>query len=211
VSYNKQKDIFKSFVQASNNTSTLYGGSGLGLYISKELLKIQKSNLQLESEKGKGATFWFDISYENSNQETVDKQNYISNTEPIDLKVLVAEDNNINALLLSKLFKKWSIDYVIAKNGQELLEVYADKDFDLILMDLQMPILDGYEATRAIRKMDNIDKSSIPIIALTAFAKSEVSDKTSRYKMNGYLSKPFNANELHKLLKFYGCKKQEAV
>jgi len=211
VSYNKQKDIFKSFVQASDNTSTLYGGSGLGLYISKELLKIQKSNLQLESKKGKGSTFWFDISYANSNQESAYKQNYISTTEPIELKVLVAEDNNLNALLLKKLFKKWHIDYVIAKNGQELLDIYSERDFDLILMDLQMPVLDGYDTTRAIRKMNNSDKSIIPIIALTAFAQSEVSDKTERYKMNGYISKPFNVNELHKLLKFYSIKKQQVV
>jgi CheY-like chemotaxis protein len=211
VSYNKQKDIFKSFVQASDNTSTLYGGSGLGLYISKELLKIQKSNLQLESEKGKGSTFWFDISYANSNQESADKQNYISNTEPIDLKVLVAEDNKLNALLLTKLFKKWSIDYVIAENGQELLDIYSETDFDIILMDLQMPVLDGYDTTRVIRKMDNSDKATIPIIALTAFAQSEISDKTARYKMNGYVSKPFVINELHKLLTFYSSKKQQVV
>jgi PAS domain S-box-containing protein len=211
VSYNKQKDIFKSFVQASDNTSKVYGGSGLGLYISKELLKIQKSNLQLESKKGKGSTFWFDISYTNSTQESANKQNYISTTEPIELKVLVAEDNNLNALLLTKLFKKWHIDYVIAKNGQELLDIYSERDFDLILMDLQMPVLDGYDTTRAIRKMHNSDKSIIPIIALTAFAQSEVSDKTERYKMNGYISKPFNVNQLHKLLKFYSVNKQQVV
>jgi PAS domain S-box-containing protein len=211
VSYNKQKDIFKSFVQASDNTSTLYGGSGLGLYISKELLKIQNSNLQLESRKGKGSTFWFDISYFHSKQELEEKQNCISKTDPIDLRVLVAEDNNLNALLLKKLFKKWDIDYEIAKNGQALLDIYVEKDFDLILMDLQMPVLDGYDTTRVIRKMDNKFKSAIPIIALTAFTQSEVSDKTERYKMNGYVSKPFNVNELHQLLKFYSNKKQKVV
>jgi PAS domain S-box-containing protein len=211
VSYNKQKDIFKSFVQASDNTSTLYGGSGLGLYISKELLKIQNSNLQLESRKGKGSTFWFDISYFHSKQELEEKQNCISKTDPIDLRVLVAEDNNLNALLLKKLFKKWDIDYEIAKNGQALLDIYVEKDFDLILMDLQMPVLDGYDTTRVIRKMDNKFKSAIPIIALTAFTQSEVSDKTERYKMNGYVSKPFKVNELHQLLKFYSNKKQKVV
>ena len=211
VSYNKQKDIFKSFVQASDNTSTLYGGSGLGLYISKELLKIQKSNLQLESKKGKGSTFWFDISYTNSDQEAANRQDVIVHTDPIELKVLVAEDNKLNALLLTKLFRKWSIDFEIAKNGQELLDIYSQRDFDLILMDLQMPVMDGYETTRAIRKIDNSAKSMIPIIALTAFAQSEVSGKTERYKMNGYVSKPFNVNELHKLLKFYSGKKQKVV
>ena len=136
--------------------------------------------------------------------------NYIAKTEKINLKVLVAEDNNLNALLLKKLFKKWEITYKIAKDGAQLLKIYKDEDFDLILMDLQMPILDGYETTRAIRKLGDDSKSMIPIIALTAFMKSEIQDKTERYKMNGYLSKPFNVNELHNLLSFY-CKKQQEV
>ncbi|WP_296314293.1 PAS domain-containing hybrid sensor histidine kinase/response regulator [Winogradskyella sp. UBA3174] len=211
VSYDKQKDIFKSFVQASDKTSTLYGGSGLGLYISKELLKIQKSNLKLESNVGEGSKFWFDISFKHSNQELINTQSYVSNTEPIDLKVLVAEDNTLNALLLGKLFKKWNVDYVIAKNGEELLDVFSMTDFNLILMDLQMPILDGYDTTRVIRKMKDSCKSMIPIVALTAFSESEVGDKIKRYKMNGYLSKPFNVNELHKLLTFYSKKKQQVI
>lgn len=211
VSYDKQKDIFKSFVQANNKTSTLYGGSGLGLYISKELLKIQNSKLQLESEIGKGSKFWFDISFKYSNQVLSDEVNYISNTAPINLKVLVAEDNSLNAILLVKLFKKWNIDYVIAKNGEELLDVFLDTDFNLILMDLQMPVLDGYDTSRIIRKMEDSSKSMIPIIALTAFSESEVGDKIKRYKMNGYLSKPFNIDELHKLLVFYSNKKQRVI
>ena len=211
VSYDKQKDIFKSFVQANNKTSTLYGGSGLGLYISKELLKIQNSKLQLESEIGKGSKFWFDISFKYSNQVLLDEVNYISNTAPINLKVLVAEDNSLNAILLVKLFKKWNIDYVIAKNGEELLDVFLDTDFNLILMDLQMPVLDGYDTSRIIRKMEDSSKSMIPIIALTAFSESEVGDKIKRYKMNGYLSKPFKIDELHKLLAFYSNKKQLVI
>ncbi|WP_179319354.1 PAS domain-containing hybrid sensor histidine kinase/response regulator [Winogradskyella helgolandensis] len=211
VSYDKQKDIFKSFVQASDNTSQLYGGSGLGLYISKELLNIQSTSLQLESTEGKGSKFWFDISLKNSDKIDAIKQNYISKTNPIDLKVLVAEDNQINALVLKKLFNKWKINYEIANNGQELLDLYNQKHFDLILMDLQMPILNGYDTTRYIRKMNDIRKSTIPIVALTAFSQSEVKEKTKRYKMNGYLSKPFNVNELHELLSFYSVRKQEVV
>ncbi|MDC0007211.1 response regulator [Winogradskyella sp.] len=137
--------------------------------------------------------------------------NYISNTAPINLKVLVAEDNSLNAILLVKLFKKWNIDYVIAKNGEELLDVFLDTDFNLILMDLQMPVLDGYDTSRIIRKMEDSSKSMIPIIALTAFSESEVGDKIKRYKMNGYLSKPFKIDELHKLLAFYSNKKQLVI
>ncbi|WP_179376600.1 PAS domain-containing hybrid sensor histidine kinase/response regulator [Winogradskyella wichelsiae] len=208
VSYNKQKDIFKSFVQANDNTSALYGGSGLGLYISKELIKIHDSNLHIESEEGKGAKFWFEISYKHSKVKLIDVNNYVSKIEPIDIKVLVAEDNNLNALLLKKLFKKWKVDYAIAKNGQELLDIYINEDFDLILMDLQMPVLGGYETTMRIRKMSDNIKSIIPIVALTAFTESEVRDKTKRYKMNGYLSKPLDVNELYNVLSLYSSEKQ---
>ncbi|WP_417876779.1 response regulator [Winogradskyella sediminis] len=211
VSYNKQKNIFKSFVQANENTSQLYGGSGLGLYISKELLQIQNSQLQIESKKGEGAKFWFDIELKHSKSELLHEQKTISKTAPIDIKVLVAEDNNLNALLLKKLFNKWNVDFVIAKNGEALLDVFKTDDFNLILMDLQMPILDGYQTARVIRKMDDELKSNIPIIALTAFAEAEVGEKIARYKMNGYLSKPLKVNELHSLLEFYSHKKQQVV
>ncbi|MCA0132838.1 response regulator [Winogradskyella alexanderae] len=211
VSYNKQKDIFKSFVQANDNTTKLYGGSGLGLYISKELLKIQSSKLNLKSKKDEGSTFWFEIPFKYSVEKSIAKKNVLVKNKKIDLRVLVAEDNNLNALLLRKLFKKWNLDYVIANDGQELLEIYNQGEFDIILMDLQMPVMDGYTTTRTIRKLDDTDKSLIPIIALTAFTQSEVKEKIERYKMNGYLSKPIDVNELHALLRFYSKEKQEAV
>ena len=116
---------------------------------------------------------------------------------------MVAEDNKLNILLLKKLFEKWKVDFTIAENGKELLDIYKKEDYDLILMDLQMPILDGYDTARYIRKLNNHVKSSIPIIALTAFSKSEVHDKIAHYQMNGYLSKPLDVNELYELLKNY--------
>ncbi|MCA0151604.1 PAS domain-containing hybrid sensor histidine kinase/response regulator [Winogradskyella vincentii] len=211
VSYNKQKDIFKSFVQANNDTSKLYGGSGLGLYISKELLKIQGSELHLQSQIGNGSTFWFDVPFKHSGEKTISKKNLMANTDAIDLKVLVAEDNNLNVLLLKKLLTKWSVDFTITNDGQELLDVYENNDFDLILMDLQMPVLDGYQTTREIRNLTDESKASIPIIALTAFTQSEVNEKIERFKMNGYLSKPFDVNQLHSLLSFYSKENQEVV
>ncbi len=211
VSYNKQKDIFRSFVQASNNTSKLYGGSGLGLYISRELLKIQKSDLHVDSTVGEGSTFWFEIILKNSGQITISKQRSITKTENLELNVLVAEDTSLNALILKKLFKNWGIDYDIATDGQELLDIYPNKEYDLILMDLQMPVLDGYKTTKAIRKLEDSSKSAIPIIALTAFTESEVGDKIKQYKMDGYLSKPFDVCHLYELLSFYANKKRLAV
>jgi PAS domain S-box-containing protein len=203
VSYNKQNDIFKSFVQASKSTSRLYGGSGLGLYISKQLLQIQNSELHLKSELGKGSLFWFDIVFKASSKRVGFNSSNSAKTETIDLRVLVAEDNTLNALLLQKLFKKWQVSFKIAKNGEELLSLYNEDNYDLILMDLQMPVKDGYETTREIRKMSDSRKSMVPIIALTAFMKSEVQDRLKRYRMNGYLGKPFNVNELHELLMSY--------
>lgn len=211
VSFEKQKKIFKSFVQANDNTSQLYGGSGLGLYISKEIIKLHSSKLRLNSKKGEGSTFWFDIVFKRSGEETIPQRSNMIKTKAIDLKVLVAEDNNLNVLLLKKLLSKWSVDFTVTNDGQELLDVYQHEDFDLILMDLQMPVLDGYETTREIRKLNNPLKSEIPIIALSAFSKSEVSGKIERYRMNGYLSKPFDVNELHELLSFYSRSKQQVV
>jgi PAS domain S-box-containing protein len=211
VSYDKQKDIFKSFVQANENTTALYGGSGLGLYISKQLLKIQNSELQLESKIGAGSKFWFEIEFRHSKMLTTEIAHNSAKTQPINLRVLLAEDNTINILVMTKLLRRWEVEYEIAKNGQEVLDIYAKKDFDIILMDLQMPVLDGYDTAKIIRKMDDTSKSTIPIVPLTAFSEVEVREKTERYKMNGYLSKPFDVNELHELLKFYSHKSQYAI
>ncbi|MUU79631.1 PAS domain-containing hybrid sensor histidine kinase/response regulator [Winogradskyella endarachnes] len=211
VSYDKQKDIFKSFVQATEDTTALYGGSGLGLYISKQLLKIQNSELQLESKIGFGSKFWFEIDFKHSKMLTTEIADSSAKTQPINLNVLLAEDNTINILVMTKLLRRWQVDYQIAKNGQEALDLHAAKDFDVILMDLQMPVLDGYETTKVIRKMNDSSKSTIPIVALSAFTKEEVKEKIERYKMNGYLSKPFDVNELHELLNFYCHKKQYAI
>lgn len=205
VPLNKQDAIFKSFVQAADNTEKLYGGTGLGLTISRKILRLQNSDLELKSIPNIGSEFWFDINYaislkDHASLSTGSKKPIV---QPISLKILVAEDNKLNVLVLKKLFSKWEIDYDIAENGMKLLEAYEKSDYDLILMDLQMPVLDGYETTKVIRGMNDPIKASIPIIALTAFSKNDVKEKTKVYQMDGYMSKPFNANEFHELLSFY--------
>jgi PAS domain S-box-containing protein len=201
----KQEEIFKSFVQANSSTSRLYGGTGLGLSISRELLLLQNSEMHIESQKGTGSRFYFDITYQLKNDQiqTSTLKRHKIEIVPINLKVLVAEDNNLNILVLRKLFERWQVDYTITMNGEELLKAHEENDYDLILMDLQMPILDGYETAKKIRKLDDSTKSKIPIIALTAFAQAEIRDKTKRYKMDGYMSKPFAPSELYDILKFY--------
>lgn len=211
ISKDRQESIFESFTQANSETSIKYGGTGLGLSISKQLLNIQGSELRVESELGKGAAFIFEIEYKISNRLNGYKPNMIKmqpNYEPIKLNVLVAEDNKMNALILKRFFLNWQVDFKIAENGEELLDIYKDVDFDIILMDLQMPKLNGYETTRIIRNLPNKNKASIPIIALTAFAQTDIKEKTKRYKMNGFMGKPFNPVELYNLLKSY-CESQK--
>lgn len=211
ISKEDQKTIFESFMQANPETSIKYGGTGLGLPISKKLLNIQNSDLTVESKLGEGATFSFEITFKISNRlstfspEMIEMQpDYL----PIDLKVLVAEDNKMNALILKRLFLKWKVNYEIAENGKELLDRYIKSNFDLILMDLQMPLLNGYEATTAIRNLPNKKKSQIPIIALTAFAQTDIKEKTRQYKMDGFMSKPFSPEKLYNLLKSHSKQKQ---
>lgn len=207
VAEEKQKVIFDSFVQEEQNTSRLYGGTGLGLSISKKILKIQNSELKIASTKGKGSVFSFSLDFRSVQPKMVVKNDRVSKkttVEPINLKVLVAEDNRLNQLVLKKLFDKWNVYFHITNNGKELLEVLETEDFDLILMDLQMPILDGYETTKIIRAMEDPDKRDIPIIALTAFAQEDIKVKTAVYKMDGFMTKPFDPNDFHQLLSFYG-------
>lgn len=210
ISKSRQDTIFESFMQANSETSIKYGGTGLGLSISKKLLMLQGSDLTVESELGNGATFSFVIEYKVSNRldlydpEMVKMQPTYS---PLNIKVLVAEDNKMNVLILKRFFLKWQVDYVIAEHGEQVLDKLSKQDFDIILMDLQMPVLDGYQTAKAIRKLPDAFKAETPIIALTAFAQTDIKEKTKRYKMNGFMSKPFNPIKLYNLLEFYSQNK----
>lgn len=208
ISKVKQETIFESFMQANDDTSIKYGGTGLGLAISKKLLQLQKSDLDLQSEEGKGSCFSFTISYKVSNRLNSFKPDMVKAPlvyEPLNVNVLVAEDNKMNVLILRQFFQKWNINFKIAENGKEVLEYFEARNFnfDLVFMDLQMPVLDGYKTTRVIRNLEDDIKSNIPIIALTAFAQTDIKAKTKRYGMNGFMSKPFNPAELYRVLKSY--------
>ncbi|GAA4238518.1 hypothetical protein GCM10022291_29290 [Postechiella marina] len=205
ISKNRQATIFESFMQANSETSVKYGGTGLGLSISKKLLTLQGSDLDVESEIGKGSTFSFNVDFKVSNRLNLYEPEMVKiqpDYKPINLKVLIAEDNKMNVLILKRFFMKWKVDYKIAENGEEVLNLLDRTDFDVVLMDLQMPILNGYQTTKIIRALPNY-KSNIPIIALTAFAQTDIKEKTERYKMNGFMGKPFNPVKLYKLLKSF--------
>jgi signal transduction histidine kinase/ActR/RegA family two-component response regulator len=192
-------NIFEPFTQESLPITHLYGGTGLGLAIVKRLLNLQGRQMEVDSEMGVGSTFSFKMEFPVSTGLVTEKSHRSvenSGDSLTSLKVLVAEDNMVNVMLMKKLLSKWNIVPTIAENGERVVEFMQYGNFDIILMDLQMPVMNGFEATKEIRKMIDPKKSTIPIIALTASALFDTKDKVLEAGMNDYVSKPFKPNEL---------------
>ncbi len=200
IPQDKQELIFESFSQASSSTTRKYGGTGLGLAIVKNLLELHQSKITTRSKVGEGTSFEFEINYKLHNLEinTNETTNYKNNNEMdiSNLNILVAEDNQMNILLMRKLLAKWDIKPDFAANGSEAVEAFKAKNYDLILMDIHMPLMDGYEATAIIRADENKNKAEVPIIALTASVALDVRNKIAEAGINDFVSKPFNPEEL---------------
>ncbi len=194
----KHSVIFDSFTQASSDTTRHFGGTGLGLAICKKLIELQGGTISIESEPDMGSTFRFEITFgileKGSQPQSPDVQESFTGLEG--KKILVAEDNKINFFVANKFLIGWGISVSHAENGQIALDLLAKEDFDLILMDLHMPVMDGIEATRIIRKSENPRISEIPIVALTAAIMSESHDKIEDLKINDYVLKPFKPHDL---------------
>ncbi len=200
ISPEKHKLIFESFTQEDSSISRKYGGTGLGLSISKQLVELMGGDLRVKSELGEGATFSFVVGFPISQAPIEEaKQNNISSSVLIGKKILLVEDNAMNQFFAQKLLEGWGIKVEIAKNGLEGVEKFRAKYYDGILMDIQMPEMDGFQATKIIRS----ENTHIPIIALTALVVDEEIDHFSAVGMNDYIGKPFVADELmQKLIKY---------
>jgi PAS domain S-box-containing protein len=201
----KLENIFDSFTQATSDTTRKYGGSGLGLTITKRLLELQNSPIQVESEPGKGSAFNFSLSFPISEKHFAEQANGTpANQFSLKgMKLLIVEDNNINVLLMKNFMKQWNVQYDLAENGLVALEKVRTNDYDLVLMDLQMPEMDGYEATRHIRLLPGERYQRLPIIALTASAMMDIKDIAFTVGMNDYISKPFSPAELYAKIASY--------
>jgi PAS domain S-box-containing protein len=198
-------NIFDSFTQATSDTTRKYGGSGLGLTITKKLLELQHSTIQVESEPGKGSVFYFSLNLKVSKKHLAERANgAIINTFSLaGLRLLIVEDNAINVLLMKNFMKQWEIDYDVAENGLVALQKVQLQDYDLVLMDLQMPEMDGYEATAKIRELPDPKYAALPIIALTASAMMDIKHLAFTVGMNDYISKPFSPAELYSKIASY--------
>ncbi|MFV8466127.1 response regulator [Flavobacterium sp. LB1P62] len=196
---NKIDSIFESFNQASNETTRKFGGTGLGLTITRKLIELQGGMLTVESEVSKGSEFSFSLQYKKAQEGTIEAvkivKEQLSSNFLKNIKILLVEDNELNQLLAIKVFEKWEKEIDIADNGKIAIDKIEKNDYDIILMDIQMPEMDGNEVTKHIRTNMG-SKSNIPIIALTAHATLGEEKRSLESGMNDYLSKPFDFNVL---------------
>ncbi len=197
----KLNHIFERFQQADDAVTRKFGGTGLGLSIVNDLVLLQQGTINVVSEPGKGATFKLTIPYtisiEDFSNSSLPKNSITISPDFKHIKVLVAEDNEINQSLIKHLFTEWKLEYDLVNNGYEAIEILKKNKYSLILMDIQMPVMDGYTAAREIREKLKVE---IPIIAMTAHAFAGEREKCMGFGMNEYISKPIREEQLHQVI-----------
>ena len=206
----KLLSIFESFTQSSNETTRKFGGTGLGLTITKQLVELQGGWISVNSEIGIGSCFSFTLTFGKGDLDDIQikaDETTIAYSELQNIRILLAEDNLMNQLLAKKIFKKWNCKFEIVDNGKIAVDNLLQTDYDIILMDIQMPEMDGYEATKYIRTNLPSPKSNIPIIAISAHAMVGEKGKCLALGMNDYISKPFNQQVLYEKIKELTVKK----
>ena len=196
-------EIFNSFSQANSTINRKYGGTGLGLTISKKLIEKFGGELNVQSAYKIGSSFSFKITFlkqqENSAEEVQPKE-VIHNQNLSKMKILIAEDNQINVFVLNQFLKKWGANVAVVENGKMALEKLKEEHFDIVLMDYHMPVMNGLEATNEIRKSNDEDTRNTPVFALTADVTSGTKQMLLNNGFNQYVSKPFSPDALYELL-----------
>ena len=202
--------IFESYDSDYSDLNGIVPSSGLGLVITKRLLEYMNTTIFLESELRKGAKYYFTLKFKNTERSELDSLNYIiekREKSPYkklkNMRLLLVEDYLINQMIVEEFLSKWEVKLDIADNGLQALGLLESKDYDIILMDLQMPELDGFETTKRIRSKADLKYKNIPILALTASSINDIRASIIEAGMNDYISKPFESEELYeKILKY---------
>jgi len=195
ITSNELEKIFESYAQIKTFINDSSKGSGLGLAIVKRLLKLYDSDITVESAPGIGSKFSFKLRLRKGKKSIEHKNSELSVL--IDKRVLLVEDNNINAMVAEKLLENWGIYVTKKENGKEAVDALASNEFDFILMDLHMPVMNGFEAVKEIRKIENL--GSIPIYALTADVLGDSNEELNGY-FDGFLSKPIDKEKLQSIM-----------
>lgn len=193
--------IFNAFDQADPSTTRNFGGTGLGLNICQQIINLMRGKIGVESDVGRGATFWFEIDLQRAENNFADENldQYVS--DPIPAKVLLVEDNKVNQIIARGLLERMGARVELAVDGENALEMLSGEEFDIVLMDCQMPKMDGYEATRYWRSIEeDRGQAPVPIIALTANAMTGDREKCLAAGMSDYVSKPFRKESLRQTI-----------
>jgi signal transduction histidine kinase len=196
----KQRELFQAFTQVDSSTTRKYGGTGLGLQISQRLVELMNGKIQVESQPGKGSSFKFTIDMAVGKKPTKAKKIQLNSRYPAsDIRILVAEDNKTNQMVIGAMLTKLGYTFDLFENGKEAIQSLNNHAYDLVLMDCQMPVLDGLAATKEIRKSPQW--KDLPIVALTAGATDEEKSECIDAGMSDFLSKPITINLLENTLK----------
>ncbi|MEL7146559.1 MAG: ATP-binding protein, partial [Bacteroidota bacterium] len=198
--------IFDRFTQASSQTSRQFGGTGLGLAITKRILELMSSKIILDSIEGEGSKFYFTVRLEKGEEQpfTADDSNIDVMKKSIrGMKALIVDDNKMNRLILEKFLSNWGMTFDTVEDGLKALEIMERERYNIILLDIQMPHMDGFEVARRIRQMDGLDSHNLPVIALSADVFSNVYNKLMESGMDDFVSKPLNPNELLEVIYKY--------
>ncbi|MFZ4707724.1 MAG: PAS domain S-box protein, partial [Bacteroidales bacterium] len=208
ISAENQERVFESFKQENNTISRTHGGSGLGLAISRQIVELMGGKLQLESAKNVGSRFYFSVDLKV--EESRFSQNLVkTDAEDNSLKgysVLLVEDNKLNQILAATMLEKWGAEVVIAGNGQQAFDLVEIRNFDIILMDIQMPVMDGMTASKLIREKLKV---TTPILALSANVIKGIIERCEEAGMQGYISKPFDADDLFRKIMLHVAKSRK--
>jgi PAS domain S-box-containing protein len=201
VAKEKQKEIFASFTQADVDTTRKYGGTGLGLSISKKLVNMFNSDLILESTPGKGSVFQFTVEFKiNANHKKFINEEKAKNLQSLEgIRILLAEDNPVNMSIAKRFLTKWGIQVTEAVNGRLAVEKFEKDQFDIVLLDLEMPEMDGAGALRIIKKID----PEIPVLAFTAAVYDNMLDDLLQKGFLGFIPKPFRPEDLHHKISYF--------
>ncbi len=201
-----EQHLYKPFTQENDNVRTVYQGTGLGMSIVSELVKVMNGTIDVQSEQGKGTVFTVRLPFPFDNAGSAENESSVKEADISGMKILVVEDNALNREIAQCMLEESGALVVTAENGEEALTLFSASEigeFDAILMDIMMPVMDGMQAARAIRNLAREDAGTIPIIAMTANAFIEDKKKALEAGMNEHLTKPIDSSKLHQILSQY--------